>query len=181
MHFSLAELLTDLFQNAVAAESSRIDVRWHERDARLRVSVEDNGKGMGADERARAVNPFYTDGAKHPGRKVGLGLPFLIQTVSSVGGRYELTSEPGGGTKVVFEVPADHLDLPPTGDLVSTFTLALTCEGPDEVEIERVRDGSEYTIRRTELAEIFEDLATVEALQLITEYVRSQEEELWQR
>jgi anti-sigma regulatory factor (Ser/Thr protein kinase) len=176
VHFSLAELLTDLFQNAVAAGSSRIDVRWHERDSRLSVSVEDNGKGMSAEQRTRAINPFYSDGVKHPGRKVGLGLPFLVQTVSGVGGSYELVSEPGRGTKVAFEVPADHLDLPPTGDLVTTFTLALTCEGPDEVEVDRVRDGARYTIRRTELAEIFEDLATVESLQLITEYVRSQEE-----
>jgi len=181
VHFSLAELLTDLFQNAVAAGSSRIDVRWHERDTRLHVSVEDNGKGMTANEQRRAVSPFYSDGVKHPGRKVGLGIPFLIQTVSSVGGGYELRSEPGRGTKVSFEVPADHLDLPPAGDLITTFSLALTCEGPGEVEIERVRDGVSYTIRRTELAEIFDDLATVEALQLITDYVRSQEEELWQK
>jgi hypothetical protein len=35
---------------------------------------------MTAEELQRALDPFHTDGIKHPHRKVGLGLPFLVQT-----------------------------------------------------------------------------------------------------
>lgn len=180
MHFTLADLLVDLVQNAAAAGSSHIDVLWEEADGTIRATVEDDGRGMTPEERGRALSPFYTDGVKHPERKVGLGVPFLKQTVESVGGFFHLESKLGHGTTVGFQVPADNIDLPPKGDLVSAFLLVLSTDAP-EVEITRVTDFGDYMMRKSELAEVLGGLETVEQLGLLRQFVESQEDDVWQR
>ncbi|HPS45061.1 MAG TPA: sensor histidine kinase, partial [Treponemataceae bacterium] len=92
MHFTLCDMLSDLTQNAVEAGSSSIRVTVRETDRELQATIEDNGKGMTPAELKRAEDPFYTDGTKHPGRKVGLGIPFLIQTAESTGGSWSIKS-----------------------------------------------------------------------------------------
>jgi len=77
LHFTLGELLLDLVQNAAAAGSSTVRVTWRERDGELLLAVEDDGCGMTGELVARATDPFTTDGVKHPGRPVGLGLAFF--------------------------------------------------------------------------------------------------------
>jgi hypothetical protein len=180
VHFALADLLVDLVQNAVASGSSHIVIVWDESDRAIRASVTDDGKGMSDEERSLAVDPFYTDGKKHPQRAVGLGLPFLKQTAESVGGQFYLDSAPGDGTTVGFQVPADHIDLPPRGDLISAFVFALA-DKTAEVEITRIRDEKRYTVRKSDVVEILGGLETVEQLGLLQQYVESQEEDVWQR
>ena len=51
--------------------------------------------------------PFYTTRTT---RKVGLGLPFLIQNAEQTGGSVTLTSEPGKGTEVRAVFHSDHID-----------------------------------------------------------------------
>ncbi len=180
MHFALADLLVDLVQNAAAAGSTLISITWTDSDGWTQVRVEDNGCGMTPEQRQRALSPFYSDGVKHPDRKVGLGLPFLAQTAESVGGSFELQSAPGRGTTVGLLVPADHLDLPPRGDLVSAFVLALAADS-SEVVVTRFRGAFSYELRKSKLVEVLGGLETVEALGLLTQFVKSQEDDVWQR
>ena len=177
MHFTLGELLLDLVQNAANAGSRTVRVSWRERGARLSLTVSDDGSGMSPEVVSRATDPFYTDGRAHPGRSIGLGLAFLRQTADAVDGSFRLQSRPGGGTTVGLDGPADHVDLPPAGDLVDTFVLVLCTEGPREIEITRERNTGSYTIRRTEMEDVLGDLSSVEGRLLLREYVRSQEEE----
>jgi hypothetical protein len=67
----------------------------------FRFIARDNGKGMSGAELDRAMDPFVTDGVKHPGRKVGLGLPFLIQTAVQSGGGWRISSAKAGGERIV--------------------------------------------------------------------------------
>jgi signal transduction histidine kinase len=71
------------------------------------VEVEDNGKGMTADELAQVFNPFFT--SKLHG--TGLGLPIAQQIMEYHDGRIALTSAPGQGTRVEVDLPA-HRDAP---------------------------------------------------------------------
>lgn len=181
MHFTLADLLLDLVQNAAGAGSRAVRVVWRERDGRLSMIVEDDGEGMPAEIVARATDPFTTDGIKHPDRSVGLGLAFLRQTAEATGGAFTVESEPGRGTKVALDAPADHVDLPPAGDVVDALVMVLCCEGPQRVEIDRVGPGGSYTLNTVELKDVLGELSSVEGRTLLREYVRSQEEDLWQR
>ena len=78
MHYSLCDTITDIVQNSIEANASLVEVELTETENKLIVYVRDNGCGMSAEDVKNARNPFYTDGVKHPKRKIGLGIPFLI-------------------------------------------------------------------------------------------------------
>jgi len=66
-------------------------------------SVEDRGVGMAEDVLKRAGRPFFT--TKAPGKGMGLGL-FLVRLVAErYGGKFELTSTVGVGTKSTLVIP----------------------------------------------------------------------------
>jgi len=180
MHFTLCDFVLDVTQNAVEARSSRIVLDISEGSGLFAVSVSDNGKGMSKEECLRATDPFYSDGIKHVHRKVGLGLPFLIQGVEQCGGNWSLESEKGKGTTLTFAFPLDHVDTPPVGDVAGMLVTLLSQDGEFELIVNRSctvdpRSVTEYTLRRSELAEVLGDLTEVGSLSLLSEYIRSQE------
>jgi PAS domain S-box-containing protein len=67
------------------------------------ISVADSGEGMGAQTRARALEPFFT--TKAVGKGSGLGLSMVHGFVSQSGGRLEIDSEIGVGTAVRLYLP----------------------------------------------------------------------------
>ena len=79
MHYAVTDYVLDIVQNACEARASKVKVRFYETPACIDVVVEDDGKGMSHEEQEAALDPFHSETGKHPGRKVGLGLPFLKQ------------------------------------------------------------------------------------------------------
>jgi hypothetical protein len=188
VHFTLSDLVTDITQNAAESGASRVELEIREAysggdsgKAEFRFIVRDNGRGMSPEERIRAVDPFVTDGKKHPNRKVGLGIPFLIQTAEQSGGGWELRSEKGTGTVISAWFDINNVDTPPQGDLAGMFRTVLLFEGPEEVCIRRAREGGDsgdldYAVRKTELAEALGNLEDTGSLVLLDRYLRSLEE-----
>jgi hypothetical protein len=60
------------------------------------LRVRDDGLGMSAETRARALDPFFT--TKPPGRGSGLGLSVVFGIARQAGGTIHLESAPGAGT-----------------------------------------------------------------------------------
>jgi len=144
--------------------------------------VRDDGKGMSPEEQARAVDPFVTDGGKHPGRKVGLGLPFLIQAAEQSGGGWSLASEKGKGTAVEAWFDLRNVDAPPAGDAPGMFRSVLMFDGPREVAIRRTRRGGakaalSYEVRKSELENALGGFEDAGALVLLGQYLRSLEDD----
>ena len=81
------------------AEPAR-GTRW------VRLAVRDHGTGMDAATLARCREPFFT--TKPAGRGTGLGLSTVNGIVESRGGRMEIDSAPGLGTRVSLWFP--HAD-----------------------------------------------------------------------
>jgi two-component system sensor histidine kinase RegB len=102
----LVQVLVNLVRNGLqASEATQATVTVTARgDAdRLRFSVEDQGCGVPRALLPRLGEPFFT--TKPPGQGMGLGL-FLSQTYAELcGGRLELASEEGQGTRVTLELP----------------------------------------------------------------------------
>ena len=163
MHDSIGDMIVDCLQNSVEADASRIVLTVDETPDFLDVCIEDNGKGMSGEELKRATDPFYTDGVKHKHRKVGLGLPFLLQTVEMTDGTWSVQSKKGEGTRLAFHLNVNHIDLPKIGDLPLAFFSTMIFNGGYELIIHRRYAGkktAEYTVIRSELKEAlgsFED------------------------
>jgi hypothetical protein len=175
MHYGLGDYVLDIAQNAVEAGPAEVVVDLDESEEGVRVVVSDDGRGMSEGERARALDPFYSDGIKHAGRKVGLGLPFLVQAVEQAGGRWSLESERGVGTRVEFSFPAASVDSPPTGDFPSLFLCLLCLPGGHEMIVRRKGPRGSYELRRSEISEALGGLERGSSLASLKDYLASQE------
>jgi hypothetical protein len=175
MHWTLSDLIADISQNACESGGTAIELSVDENESELRFSVKDNGSGMSEAAVRQALDPFATDGVKHPHRKIGLGLPFLVQTAEQSGGSWHIDSKLGVGTEVSAYFDSGNIDRPPVGDLPGMFRSLLFFPGPSEVLITR-SGRQQYTIRKTELMAILGDCEDSQSLILAGQYIRSLEE-----
>lgn len=102
----LVQVLANLVRNGLQASDATqapVTVSASGDGERLRFTVEDHGSGVPRALLPRLGEPFFT--TKPSGQGMGLGL-FLSQTYAELcGGRLELASEEGKGTRVTLELP----------------------------------------------------------------------------
>jgi PAS domain S-box-containing protein len=104
------QVLTNLFLNAVAhafpdGKSGTVDIQVREfGKENVEIVFSDNGCGMSLDVRRRAFDPFFTTRRDQGGTGLGLHIVYSIVT-NRLGGRLDLDSEPGGGTRVQIILP----------------------------------------------------------------------------
>lgn len=99
----IEQLLINLILNAAhaSADSGSIRIEAVAHDTQTILTVRDNGTGMPAEVKRRALEPFYTTKAKG----TGLGLAICRRIAESNGGSIELESTPGKGTVVDVTLP----------------------------------------------------------------------------
>ena len=100
----IKQCLVNLIKNSLEAMPSggNIDIRTGLDNDFVFLEVEDTGKGMSEDELQNALSPFYT--TKKDG--YGLGLAMIKKIIEEFGGRVEITSKEGVGTKAtIFFAP----------------------------------------------------------------------------
>jgi PAS domain S-box-containing protein len=104
------QVLTNLFLNSVAHAfpdgkpgTVDIEVRASGKD-NVEVIFSDNGCGMSIDVRRRAFDPFFTTRRDQGGTGLGLHIVYSIVT-TRLGGRLDLDSQPGGGTRIQMILP----------------------------------------------------------------------------
>ena len=183
MHYAVVDFIADIAQNALESGAGKVSLRIDETESGIEVTVTDDGRGMDEGEAGRALDPFYTDGRKHPGRRVGLGLPFLKQAIDLSGGEFSLRSGKGRGTEVRFRFDKGNLDCPPVGEVPAALFSILCLPGDGDLTIRRtrkvgspVRAALSYELRKSELAEVLGSLEDASFLALLKQYVISQEE-----
>ena len=134
--------ILDLAQNSLRAGARFIEIHLVEEveNDLLRVTVEDDGKGIPAGELEKVLDPFYTT---RTSRRVGLGLPLFEAAARRSGGGLEVTSTPGRGTRLEATFQLHHWDRPPLGDMAGTL-LTLIAANPEVdffVPAETEREG----------------------------------------
>ena len=123
--------LLDIVQNSVKAGAVHVDIRFSlGEDGALVMTVKDDGCGMSPEFVARVRSPFVTTRTT---RKVGLGIPLLMQNAMQSGGRVDIESQLGEGTTITAVFMTRSIDCLPLGDLASTMaTIIMGC--PDAPE-----------------------------------------------
>jgi two-component system, NtrC family, sensor kinase len=99
------QALMNLISNAIDAISGEgtITISSGATGDVYRLVVQDTGCGIDAKLRERVFEPFFT--TKPVGRGTGLGLSIAYSVVQKHGGRLDVEDAPGGGTRMVMQVP----------------------------------------------------------------------------
>jgi len=113
--------ILDLAENALNAGATRIGIAITENipGDRLTIRVSDNGRGMSAPDRRRALDPFFTTQKK----RTGLGLSLLTQAARQCGGDVALVTTPGRGTRVTARFLHAHIDRQPLTKMAETIMI----------------------------------------------------------
>lgn len=147
--------ITDIASNSVRAGATRIflDITVNEDNTIIRIT--DNGCGMDAETIARVTDPFYTTRTT---RKVGLGIPFLIQNAEQTGGFVKITSQPGEGTEVTACFITSNIDCPPWGDLPGTVAMLISGNPGINVCFSYKKGEQLFEVSTEELLAVFGDI-----------------------
>ena len=101
------------------------------------------GRGMEPELLYRVTDPFTTTRTT---RRVGLGIPMLMQSAQFCGGSFTIDSELDRGTVVEAVFQLDHIDCPPMGAMCDTL-FALVMLNPTDTVMANSRSIS-FFIRR---------------------------------
>lgn len=148
--------IIDIIQNSVSAGATRVDLTVDENVEadRLTIEIADNGRGMTAGQVSRLEDPLFTTRTT---RKVGMGIPLLIQSARQSGGDVAIVSEPGAGTTVTATFGYSNIDRPPLGDAVNAFMLMVYSNPGMDFSLLYRYNGKEYLFDTSDVREIFGD------------------------
>jgi PAS domain S-box-containing protein len=105
-------LLVNAFQAVEASHrvDGRIQVRTERHNGDFLLEISDNGVGIQRDHLPRVFDPFFT--TKDVGEGTGLGLSISHHIISAHGGRIDVDSTPGEGTRFRVVLPAQETRQP---------------------------------------------------------------------
>ena len=115
----------DLAQNSITAGATLVTVSIVIDDnGWLTFTLADDGKGMSPELLQRVTSPFATTRTT---RKVGLGIPMMMDNAQRTGGDLHIDSEVGVGTTLIVTMDTRNIDCLPLGDIAGTMlSLMLT-------------------------------------------------------
>ncbi|GAB4557595.1 MAG: hypothetical protein Tsb0017_12420 [Geothermobacteraceae bacterium] len=104
------QAIRNLIINAVHAMDGpgvlKLETRPDSTGTQILLTVADTGPGMEEDVLARVFEPFYT--TKGEGKGTGLGLYIVRQVMDRHGGRVDIDSQPGRGTRITLSFPVGN-------------------------------------------------------------------------
>jgi signal transduction histidine kinase len=106
---AIVQVFVALIINALDAmpDGGRLGLATSATATEIRCEVRDTGGGIAAADLPRIFEPFYT--TKPPGRGTGLGLSVCYGIMQAHGGRIEVDSVPGGGSRFTVVLPITRI------------------------------------------------------------------------
>ena len=104
------QILYNLIRNAIQASPSgaEVSVRTNHDDREIAVGIEDRGPGIPDEILPRIFDPFFSTKRADAQAGMGLGLSVSQSLVEAMGGRIEVTSQPGKGSRFCAIFPRRH-------------------------------------------------------------------------
>lgn len=146
--------ILDIVQNSISAGATRVTLTVDEAPAAdlLTIAIGDNGRGMTPEQVSSLADPFFTSRTT---RRVGMGIPLLMDSARQSGGDVRIESEPGKGTEVTAVFGYSNIDRPPLGDVANALML-LVSSNPDLDFLFTYRyDGEEYLFDTSDVRDVF--------------------------
>jgi PAS domain S-box-containing protein len=109
---ALGQILLNLLGNAhthafTSGENGEIRIAAIESGpGKIQINFSDNGKGIAAEDLTRIFDPFFTTRLGQGGSGLGLSIVYRLAT-QVLGGRIRASSQPGKGTMLVIDIPAE--------------------------------------------------------------------------
>ncbi len=104
----MAQVVGNLLSNAVkyTPAPGLVAVEAKEAGGETLISVSDSGPGIAVEEQVRVFEPFFRSARERRfPQGLGLGLPIARELVAAHGGRLELESAPGAGSRFTIYLP----------------------------------------------------------------------------
>jgi len=104
---ALRRMVRNVGENAVRHASSRVDVTLVERGEEVVLTIDDEGPGIPATERARVLQRFVRldEARSRDEGGSGLGLSIVDEVVRAHGGSMSIEQSPLGGARIVITLP----------------------------------------------------------------------------
>jgi signal transduction histidine kinase len=104
---ALRRMVRNVGENAVRHASSRVDVTLVERGEEVVLTIDDDGPGIPATERARVLQRFVRldEARSRDEGGSGLGLSIVDEVVRAHGGSMSIEQSPLGGARIVITLP----------------------------------------------------------------------------
>ncbi|MGH7860032.1 MAG: PAS domain-containing hybrid sensor histidine kinase/response regulator, partial [Candidatus Binatia bacterium] len=108
---NLSQVFVHLLTNAAQAigegraDRNEIGVHTRREEGDVIVEISDTGGGIAPEHRDEIFDPYFT--TRPIGEGLGLGLSISRNIVAAHGGRIEVESEPGAGSRFTIRLPAD--------------------------------------------------------------------------
>jgi two-component system sensor histidine kinase BaeS len=98
------QVITNLLQNAFrwTPDGGAVGLALESANGAVRVEVSDTGPGISPEDASRIFSPFVSTDTQG----MGLGLPIARELAGALGGRIELDTEPGRGSRFRLVLPA---------------------------------------------------------------------------
>ena len=108
---ALAQIITNLVSNSVQhgfapEQAGSLTLTAQARDGEIELSYHDNGSGIPAEHQGKVFDPFFTTRRGSGGSGLGLHIVYNLVT-QRLGGRIELHSQPGEGTRFTLYFPQE--------------------------------------------------------------------------
>lgn len=147
--------ILDIIRNSIEADACQIMVSIQNKHNELKISIEDNGKGI-SPERLPTISDAFSTGRKT--RNVGLGLALLKQNAESTGGELFIASELDKGTLVTALFNSQHIDCPPVGDIAGSIAISVISNPTIDMYFTYIQNDNSFEINSAQLKETFGEI-----------------------
>ncbi len=149
--------ILDVAQNSIRAKAKNLAINIEEQLSNDSYQIEfiDDGSGMNREQLKKVTDPFFTT---RKTRKVGLGIPLLKHTAEQTGGKFEIKSELGKGTRLTASLGLSHIDRPVLGDIAGTLMILANNEFSTEIKYHHKTENGTYIFDTKEIKESLEDV-----------------------
>lgn len=149
--------ILDIVENSIRAGATEIGIQIVEnvRENILLIEIYDNGKGMSEEMVKQVSDPFFTTKTT---RRIGLGIPLLIQAARETTGDVDIKTGKGEGTTITARFQYYHIDRKPLGDMEKTMSVLIASNPDIDFSFHHIRNNRSYTLNTAEIRKNLEGI-----------------------